>query len=269
MQKWRDAFRVEDVHFVCVCVDDRAEATAREFQHLYFGANMFNALIEDRNDFPKFPSQLGCQGFVVLDASNSFLTPRSPAYNEYGASAFEYVEQVLSVARNAPSEHSAETSNSRVKARSNAVFVTNSCSESAQTLYDEDDEELQFRLPSVQHEKMDAEHVELEEAMRAVMQSCKVVDLHTLRKLFLEHCTNEENLMQSCGFGGEGKFSARTSHAEDHAAIGRMLTSTCEATNADGVIPQSRIRGICSRIIEHAVRFDAQYAGRLGKEDRE
>lgn len=78
MQKWRDAFRVEDVHFVCVCVDDRAEATAREFQHLYFGANMFNALIEDRNDFPKFPSQLGCQGFVVLDASNRFLTPRSP-----------------------------------------------------------------------------------------------------------------------------------------------------------------------------------------------
>ena len=74
MQKWRDAFRVEDVHFVCVCVDDRAEATAREFQRLYFGANMFNALIEDRNDFPKFPSQLGCQGFVVLDASNRFLT---------------------------------------------------------------------------------------------------------------------------------------------------------------------------------------------------
>jgi len=71
------------VCFVCVCVDGRPVEVAREFQQGYFeGSTVKNAYIDDYDDFPKFPTQLGCQGFVVIDAKGHFATLRSPSLNK-------------------------------------------------------------------------------------------------------------------------------------------------------------------------------------------
>ena len=80
---------------MCVCVDGRPEATAREFQRLYFDRDMVNAFIDSRDDFPRFQTQLGCQGLVVVDADGRFATQRSPAFLDHRNAAFEVVENAL------------------------------------------------------------------------------------------------------------------------------------------------------------------------------
>ena len=68
-----------DVLFVTVCVDIRPKPVAREFQRTYFdkaGSSIINAFIEERNDYPNFPTQLGCQGLLVLDCEGNIATFR-------------------------------------------------------------------------------------------------------------------------------------------------------------------------------------------------
>ena len=75
----------------------RPVPVAREFQNLYFGtgSSVINAFIEERNDYPKFPTQLGCQGLLLLDCEGRIATMRSPAFLDYREKAFEGVEHLL------------------------------------------------------------------------------------------------------------------------------------------------------------------------------
>ena len=77
MRRWSETYAESEVRFACVCVDGRPEDVCAEFQDLYFkDSSVFNAFIREQQDFPTFPSQLGCQGFVVVDARGSFATLR-------------------------------------------------------------------------------------------------------------------------------------------------------------------------------------------------
>lgn len=96
MRVWSDSERYDSIAFACVCVDSRADEVSQLFQSRYFaGSRTFNAMIRDREDFPRFPTQLGCQGFVIVDAQGQFATLRSPSLNKVGKTAFEYVERVM------------------------------------------------------------------------------------------------------------------------------------------------------------------------------
>ena len=86
--------------FVTVCVDSqKPEPVAREFQNLYFGtpgsSSIINAYIEERDDYPKFPTQLGCQGLLLLDCEGRIATMRSPAFLDFREKVFEGVEHLL------------------------------------------------------------------------------------------------------------------------------------------------------------------------------
>mmetsp|Transcript_3746 Transcript_3746/g.8543 ORF Transcript_3746/g.8543 Transcript_3746/m.8543 type:complete len:334 (+) Transcript_3746:376-1377(+) len=96
MRIWSERF--PRIAFACVCVEaaGRTVEVARDFQTAYFGdSSVFNSFIRDQEDFPTFPSQLGCQGFVIVDEKGRFATLRSPSLNKVGKAAFEYVERVL------------------------------------------------------------------------------------------------------------------------------------------------------------------------------
>lgn len=287
MRKWSESYE-EKARFLCVCVDGRPEEVAREFQREIFGASsgVFNAFIDDPEDFPTFPTQLGCQGFVVFDERGHFATLRSPSLNKVGPKAFEYVERVLhQLITPAPAEAGAngnerdadekkqeEKGNSNSKAK-RAYFSTNACNpkDAPQSLEEESGTQhlLKLELPSVGHEAMDAEHAQLEGLMRAALESKKASDVASLKTMFAEHAREEEDLMKRSSFGASGEvskisvFSALNSHTADHADIVEMAEGVIASATCCGKVEESDVRGLCRRIVEHAVAFDSRYIGKL------
>jgi len=292
MKKWSEQESYQEtVRFVCVCVDGRPEEVAREFQREIFGSfstsRVLNAFIDDPEDFPTFPTQLGCQGFVVLDERGHFATLRSPSLNKVGPKAFEYVERVLdqlitpapAAANGSVREEGQKSSNnSNGRRAKKAYFSTNACNpkDAPQSLYDNGEEgengkpsQLKLELPSVGHAAMDAEHSQLENLMRIAIESKKVSDLETLKVMFAEHAREEEELMKQSSFGSSGEvskitvFSALTSHAADHADIVEMAESIIASATCCGKVEEAKVWSLCRRIVEHAVAFDSRYAGKL------
>jgi len=95
IKRWSTSY--PEVLFVTVCVDSRPMPVAREFQNLYFGtgSSVVNAFIEERNDYPKFPTQLGWQVLLLLDCEGRIATTRSPTFLDFREKAFEGVEHLL------------------------------------------------------------------------------------------------------------------------------------------------------------------------------
>ena len=58
-------------------------------------------------------------------------------------------------------------------------------------------------------------------------------------------------------------FSAVDSHAADHAAIFEAGSEVFMMADEDGRAEEARVRSLCRRIVEHAVNYDAKYAGHL------
>ena len=77
-------------HFLCICVDSLQIAVLfRQFT----GASV-NGLMNPSTP-PSFPAQLGCQGFVVIDAEGKFITTKSASFLERADAAFHDVERKL------------------------------------------------------------------------------------------------------------------------------------------------------------------------------
>lgn len=264
MQAWRRVFAPADARFVCICVDGRPEATAREFQRLYFDQSMVNGFVDRQADMPRFPTQLGCQGLVVLDANGRFVSMRSPAYLDHRGEAFRTVENALRalIARAAPS-----TSNSSAPAASPAAaparFARNACSDAAEPLGAEDDSH--FELGAVGHAEMDAEHEELSCLMREALTSCSRAATLQLAAAFEAHAEHEEALLNAVERGdGEGDaeappeaFRASASHASDHKRVAREIYGVAHGADGQGAVTVQAVRGACRAIVEHAVTYDA------------
>ena len=201
MQAWRRAFQSNEARFVCVCVDGRAEATAREFQRLYFDRDMINAFIDANADFPRFQTQLGCQGLVVIDAEGCFATQRSPAFLDHRNEAFRFVEsavRALASARSTTASRDRDGGESNASASAKvdvARFAENAC---AETPVDLDDTEALVctKLPFVGHSKMDSDHAEIERLMRRALASVTARDARALTEAFSKHAAEEEALLR-------------------------------------------------------------------------
>jgi hemerythrin len=278
MQAWRRVFAPEDARFVCVCVDGRPEATAREFQRLYFDDSITNAFVGKQADMPRFPTQLGCQGLVVLDADGSFVTMRSPAYLDHRNQAFQTVENALRtlIARAKPSTSSspaaaanpaaaAAATSAGAAPRRSARFAANACSDDAEPLDDADD----FELHAVGHAEMDAEHKEIEGLMRDALSSCSRAAMERLAAAFAAHATHEEALLRAAErSNGDAEatpeaFRASASHTTDHERVVREIQRVAHAADGHGVVAVEAVRGACRAIVEHAVTYDAAYAGQV------
>lgn len=262
---------------MCVCVDGRPEATAREFQRLYFDRDMVNAFIDSRDDFPRFQTQLGCQGLVVVDADGRFATRRSPAFLDHRNAAFEVVENALRAlamraratdgaefqtdsrtARDGAARRADDCNNDEKKPR--ARFATNACEETAADL----DDETGFafaKLPTVEHPDMDAEHADIERLMRLALESRAARDVRNLTEVFREHAAAEEALLRDAedaedfsstasggDHGGEvrptpSSFRASSSHAADHERVIAELHAVVSSVGAETHVT-TRSRGL-------------------------
>mmetsp|Transcript_4454 Transcript_4454/g.15631 ORF Transcript_4454/g.15631 Transcript_4454/m.15631 type:complete len:319 (+) Transcript_4454:292-1248(+) len=308
MRSWSESSNFGHVNFVCVCVDGRAAEISRLFQREYFGSSrVLNAMIRSDEDFPRFPTQLGCQGFVVVDASGRFATLRSPSLNKVGAKAFDYVENVLAQLRGdddgdpgpvddgrelkfsswqrseppsapapapspailaytgrppAPAPAPSEAAPTETK----AVFAEHACRDDPQPLESSHCPPC-YELGTVGHGKMDDDHAQLERLMQAAVSSGLAADVEALVAFFARHAEEEEELMRESGFGrgggAGGMFSAVDSHAADHAAIFEAGSEVSATADEDGRVEEARVRSLCRRIVEHAVNYDAKYAGHL------
>ena len=281
---------------MCVCVDSRPEATAREFQRLYFDRDMVNAFIDSRDDFPRFQTQLGCQGLVVVDADGRFATRRSPAFLDHRNAAFEVVENALhALAMRARATDGAEFQTDSRAARDGAArgaddandekkqvrFATNACEETAADL----DDETGFafaKLPTVGHPAMDAEHAEIERLMRLALDTRAARDVRNLTEVFRKHAAAEEALLRdaedaasstaSGGALGEVQstpysFRASSSHAADHERVIAELHAVVSSLGAEThVTTRSRGMTVFSEkkvdrgILERACRAIVEHA---------
>jgi hypothetical protein len=278
MQAWRRAFREDEARFVCICVDGRAEATAREFQRLYFQQDMINAFIDAREDFPRFETQLGCQGLVVFDAEGRFATQRSPAFLDQRGDAFRVVESAvrsLASSRSIGSGHRHTSDVHRTEKVSIARFAENACLELPTSL-DDTEALVAMSLPTVGHPEMDADHAEIGKLMRRAFVSREARDVHALFDAFQEHAAEEEVLLRdaenngACGVNEGGArapdaFRASSSHASDHARVLSELRAVTSATDMrEGeTISLERFHLACRSIVEHAMTYDSAYAGKL------
>ena len=298
MQAWRRAFPETEARFVCVCVDGRPEATAREFQRLYFDRDMVNAFIDSRDDFPRFQTQLGCQGLVVVDAEGRFATRRSPAFLDHRNAAFEVVENALhALAMRARATDGAEFQTDSRTARDGAArgaddctndekkriarFATNACGETAADL----DDETGFafaKLPTVEHPDMDSEHADIERLMRLALDTRAARDVRNLTEVFRKHAAAEEALLRdaedaasstaSGGAVGEVQstpysFRASSSHAADHERVIAELHAVVSSLGAEThVTTRSRGMTVFSEkkvdrgILERACRAIVEHA---------
>lgn len=98
MVLWATSGRFPNAAFLCVCVDPDAWGTAREFSKLYFATApraLFNGYIDNQLDFPTFQAQLGCQGFIIFDASHRLVVSRTLPWMQYREGAFRDLEGKL------------------------------------------------------------------------------------------------------------------------------------------------------------------------------
>lgn len=286
MQAWRRAFRETEARFVCVCVDDRAETTAREFQRLYFDRDMVNAFIDSREDFPRFPTQLGCQGLVVVDGEGRFATQRSPAFLDHRNAAFRVVEDTLRALATRVRGADGTLDDREAPGTdepTNARFAENACGEKPADL-DDEEEFVLAKFPSVGHRGMDSDHAEIERLMRRALDTRSARDVQSLTDAFRKHAAEEEALLRDAEDVSEdavdasepvpSSFRASSSHATDHERVCAALRAVVSSVGADtrsrrvSLFPEKEVERkilhrACRAVVEHAVTYDAAYAGKL------
>lgn len=85
-----------DCHFICVCVlgDPRAYQLSREMSNEMKLTHCVNGFIDNDADMPTY-GQLGCRGFIILDAKHKVVSKSTSAFMEVRGLAFEHVESLL------------------------------------------------------------------------------------------------------------------------------------------------------------------------------
>lgn len=85
-----------DCHFLCVCVlgDRSAWPLAREMSNEMQLTHCVNGFVDNEADLPSY-GQLGCKGFIVLDAEHQVISKGTSAFMQVRDLAFEHVEALL------------------------------------------------------------------------------------------------------------------------------------------------------------------------------
>jgi len=253
--QWAISGRFPSVGFLCCSVDPDAWRTAVDFERNYFaGAPPFllNAFIENEQDFPTFPYQLGCGGFAVFDAARNLKVQATLPWGQYREGAFRDVERILL------SMHPNHTSGSAFpvptaqqdKGRAGIAAIA---------------------VSSVGHQGMDSEHEKCAIALRSLQDKLSVRALRAARAELFAHFQHEEAMLRGTGFGA-GPFGnssgAFANHVKDHhrivgiadAALAQ-LASACDTI--EGAVPGHVAATLATAFMEHATLYDALYAGKI------
>lgn len=95
MNTWASSGKY-DCNFLCVCVlgDRSAYPLAKKMSQQMKLTHCVNGFVDNDNDMPTY-GQLGCKGFIVLDAEHRVVSNRTPAFMQVKDIAFAHVEALL------------------------------------------------------------------------------------------------------------------------------------------------------------------------------
>lgn len=227
MEAWASSQKYRDRHvqFLCVCVESpvsRAVTVARAFANMFRLQTALNCYIPGRGYFPVGYGQLGCSGFIVVDAKGRFISRKTKAFLQYGEAAFSDVERLLDQElQEKTTKKQAVPEIKNTEATVNGP-PTNKSIKAVEC------------PPSTGVAVMDHEHADCTKALNSLLQNPSMQSLTTALKVLEDHFRHEEELLLANGFGGStaSSFSPLTSHRQDHERIlqiGRDVLATCEA----------------------------------------
>mmetsp|Transcript_72444 Transcript_72444/g.167823 ORF Transcript_72444/g.167823 Transcript_72444/m.167823 type:complete len:372 (+) Transcript_72444:123-1238(+) len=95
MNSWASVGKY-DCNFLCVCVVGGQDglSLARKFSQSEKLTHCVNGFVEDESEMPTY-GQLGCQGFIVLDANQKVVSRATSPFMQVRGLAFEHVEALL------------------------------------------------------------------------------------------------------------------------------------------------------------------------------
>lgn len=95
MNNWAKDGRY-NCNFLCICVlgDSEALSLAKEFSHEMRLSHCINGYCDKEEDLPTY-GQLGCKGFIILDADHQVVASTTPAFMQVRGLAFAHVEALL------------------------------------------------------------------------------------------------------------------------------------------------------------------------------
>lgn len=213
-----------------------------------------NSFIDNRQDMPEY-GQLGCQGFIVLDAEHKVLSKATSPFNEDRRRAFMHVETLLEP----------------FKRRSSAIVNESSKLGNGAAIATQLDQEFiqgKLNLVSVNVPSMDAEHASCADALRKLATEHSRVALEDVFKEIAAHFGHEEVLFEEYGFAAnqDDKFSAKVSHIKEHRRIlakiqGQLQQPTCRTS-----VPSVFIADLLEDFHSHTTRYDMQYSELLSSQ---
>lgn len=197
MEHWASSvWNSNDVQFLCVCVESLG--VAQFFDRMFRFEHAVNAYIPSQTYMPRGFGQLGCSGFIVVDAEGNFISRKTKAFLQYGEDAFRHVDDVL------------KRHLSTVRGRHAAGEAKSK--ESAP---------VQSTKTLIGISSMDEEHERCDQALRVLCEKRTSTALQHVIEELENHFAHEEGLMIKHGFGGSATdpFSALNSHVQDHKRI--------------------------------------------------
>ena len=215
------------VQFLCVCVESAQVAQA--FAHWFEFQGVVNGYIPSRSYMPVGYGQLGCSGFIVVNAKGHFVSRKTLSFLDYGPErAFADVERLL----NQELGWSDKNNNKNDKKNKNDKTVS-----VAAVMAQQQATTVVEPPPLVGIVSMDAEHAHCTAAMNTLLVEPTEEHLEVVLQVVKNHFDHEERLLQEYGFGGSihDEFSPLVSHKKDHArilAIGQEALVQCNTTTA-------------------------------------
>jgi len=258
MRQW--ASHIPGVQFLEVCVVE--EAVALDFHRTFgFGYNqqfqgeeekkqidddehpiVLNGWIPSSQYMPVGYGQLGCSGFIIVDADGNFVSKKTASYLQYGQGAFRHVESILTdiliemaeeaqnsnpgeapaagaIERIAPAMSPArrQTPKKQKQGGNESDQCRTTTTSSPTTVL------TSVEAPSsVGVEAMDAEHQICTDSFNRALKDPCFDTLHEVFELLRSHFAHEEELIAKYAITPEqaaSPFSALASHQKDHFRI--------------------------------------------------
>lgn len=213
-----------------------------------------NSFIDNRQDMPEY-GQLGCNGFIVLDAEHKVLSKATSPFNENKKRAFMHVETLLE-----PFKRSSIAIVSEAGKLGDGAPIG--------TQLGQDFVEGKLNLVSVNVPSMDAEHASCADALRKLAMEQSRVALEDVFKEIAAHFGHEEVLFEEYGFAAnqDEKFSAKKSHIKEHRRILANIQGQLQQPSCRTAVPFRFIADLLEDFHSHTTRYDMQYSELLSSQ---
>eukprot|EP00658_Telonema_sp_P-2_P080145 TRINITY_DN7914_c0_g1_i2.p1 TRINITY_DN7914_c0_g1~~TRINITY_DN7914_c0_g1_i2.p1 ORF type:complete len:210 (-),score=50.96 TRINITY_DN7914_c0_g1_i2:381-1010(-) len=204
-----------------------------------------NGWFETEEQMPQW-GQLGCNGFILLDARLQIVSPATEAYLLKRERAFAHLETLL---------------DAELEGVGNRVRVAGE-----EEVLDVDSRPM-GELASVCHVEMDRQHLECAGCFNSLRETREPEQLAQLIEVMARHFECEEQLLdlnvyagiQNLADGFSPQASARASHFGDHARI--LVEARAEYAKGRERVSAVYISKAMREFETHAEMYDCVYAG--------